>query len=374
VEQVPFGHPAWIEIDLAQFKRNLAAIRAYVGDRKLCLPIKANAYGHGMVAIAKAAMEAKVDYLAVSCLQEGATLREAGLTGPILVMGAIHEEQIEELIRYRLEFTLSSMYKAQLTALQCQEAHLTCRIHVEVDTGMERTGVRPETARALLNFLYGNPCFEVVGVYSHLATADDPESRFAREQIQVFRAFVDQDLHQAGRHPLIHLANSGGVCSYPESLLDMVRPGLLAFGYCPQAAGGPLAAIAPFFSVKAKISYFKVVQKDHGISYGHTYTTREETRIVTVPVGYGDGYRRALSNRANVSIRGQLHPIVGNICMDQFMVDLGHDEAYVGEVVTLIGRDGAQAVTLNELARLCDTIPYEILCGFNDRLPRVYLP
>jgi alanine racemase len=374
VEQVPFGHPAWIEIDLAQFKRNLAAIRNHVGSRKLCLPIKANAYGHGMVPVARAAVEAKVDYLAVSSLQEGATLREAGLTSPILVMGAIHEEQIEDLIRYGLEFTLSSLYKAQLAARKCHDAQLSCRVHVEVDTGMERTGVRPDTARALLNFLYDDPCFEVVGVYSHLATADDPESAFAREQIQVFRTFVANDLLKAGRHPIIHLANSGGVASYPDSHLDMVRPGLLAFGYCPQAASGPLAAIEPFFSVKAKLSYFKVVRKNHGISYGHTYTTREETRIVTVPVGYGDGYRRALSNRASVSIRGKLHPIVGNICMDQFMVELGQDEAYVGEVVTLIGKDGAQTIALNELARLCDTIPYEILCGFNDRLPRVYLP
>ena len=373
MDQVPFGHPAWIEINLAQFKQNIAAIRGRIGPRKLCLPIKANAYGHGLVPIAKAAMEAQVDYLAVSCLQEGALLREAGLEGPILVLGAIHEQQIPELIAYHLEFTLSSLYKAELTAQVCLELQAPCRVHVEVDTGMQRTGVRPATARALLDFLYASKFIEVVGVYSHLATADLPDDPFALEQIQAFRALVETEVLRDGRKPLIHLANSGGVSFYPESLFDMVRPGLLAFGYGPPAAQAIFPRIAPFFAVKARISYFKVVQKDQGISYSHTHTTREATRIVTVPVGYGDGYRRALSNRAEVLIRGRRFPLVGNICMDQFMVDIGQTEAYVGDVVTLIGRDGDGEVPLAELAERCDTIPYEILCGFNDRLPRIYL-
>ena len=374
MEVVPFGHPAWIEINLAQFKQNIFAIRALIGDRKLCLPIKANAYGHGLVPIAKAAVEAQVDYLAVSCLQEGALLREAGIQSPILVLGAIHEEQIPELIRYQLEFTLSSLYKAELTVRTCQELQAPCKVHVEVDTGMQRTGVRPATGGALLDYLYASKFIEVVGVYSHLATADLPGSPFAKAQIEAFRALVATEVLKDGRKPLIHLANSGGVCFYPESHFDMVRPGLLAFGYFPPVAKPRLAGIAPIFAVKAKISYFKVVLKNNGISYSHTHTTQEDTRIVTIPVGYGDGYRRALSNRAGVLIRGRRFPLVGNICMDQFMVDIGHTEAYVGDVVTLIGRDGEAEVTLDEVARLCDTIPYEILCGFNDRLPRLYLP
>ena len=373
MEHIPFGHPAWIEIDLVQFKKNLAIIKAYIGHRKLCLPIKANAYGHGLVPIAKAAVEAQVDYLAVSCLQEGALLREAGIHSPILVMGAIHEEQIEELITHKLEFTLSSLYKAKLAARKCLALHLSCRVHVEVDTGMERTGVRPETAVELLDYLDANACFEVVGIYSHLATADDPGSPFAVEQIRAFTGFVASQAGKRRSTPIAHLANSGGVCHFPESLLDMVRPGLLAFGYFPCKDNPRLRDLAPCFSIKAKVSYFKVVAKGHGISYGHTYTTPRDTRIVTVPVGYGDGLRRALSNRASVLIRGRRYPIVGTICMDQFMVDLGQDEAYVGDEVTLVGRQGDQEASLIEMSNLCQTIPYDILCGFNDRLPRVYL-
>jgi len=373
MEQVPFGHPAWIEIDLAQFQRNLLEIRKLIGPRKLCLPIKANAYGHGLVPIAKAAVAAGVEYLAVSSLQEGALLRQEGLDGPILVMGAVHEEQLEALIRLGLEFTLSSLFKARLAAQKCAELKTTCKVHVEVDTGMQRTGVRPATAVGLLAFLYATPCFEVVGVYSHLATADDPDSAFAREQIATFRRFAQDHVLQGGRAPLLHLANSGGVLFHPEAHLDMVRPGLLAFGYGPSALKTLCPGLAPIFSVRAKISYFKTVAAHQGISYGHTFVTARDTRIVTVPVGYGDGFRRALSNRAQVLIRGRRYPLVGTVCMDQFMVDLGQDEAYVGEVVTLVGRQGDQEVTLEEMARLCDTIPYEILCGFNDRLPRVYL-
>ena len=373
MEPVPYGHPAWIEINLAQFTKNIHIIQQVIGDRKLCLPVKANAYGHGLVPIAKAAVEAGVAYLAVSCLQEGALLRQAGIQSPILVLGAIHEEQIPELIEHQLEFTLSSLYKAELTARQCRTLQRTCKVHVEVDTGMQRTGVRPATAAALLDFLYASPFIEVVGVYSHLATADQPGNAFAQAQIQAFRAFVQREVLRDGRNPLVHLANSGAVCFYPDALLDMVRPGLLAFGYFPGPVTGPLAGVAPFFAVKAKLSYFKVVRQGQGISYSHTHTTARDTRIVTVPVGYGDGYRRALSNRAGVLLRGRRYPIVGNICMDQFMVDIGQDEAFVGEAVTLIGRDGGEEVPLAELAGLCDTIPYEILCGFNDRLPRIYL-
>ena len=372
MEVVPFGHPAWIEINLAQFKQNIAAIRGFIGNRKLCLPVKANAYGHGLVPIAKAAVEAQVDYLAVSCLQEGALLREAGIRCPILVLGAIHEEQLPELIQYQLEFTLSSLYKAELTVRKCLELQVTCKVHVEVDTGMQRTGVRPATAVALLDYLYASKFIEVVGVYSHLATADLPGSAFAKAQIQAFRELVDSAVLGEGRKPIIHLANSGGVCFYPEAHFDMVRPGLLAFGYFPSAAAQFLGKIAPCFAVKAKVSYFKVVGQGNGVSYSHTYTTRADTRIVTLPVGYGDGYRRALSNRAGVLIRGQRYPLVGNVCMDQFMVDIGQHEARVGDVATLIGRDADQEVSLDEIATLCDTIPYEILCGFNDRLPRIY--
>lgn len=332
----------------------------------MCLPIKANAYGHGLVGIAKAAAGEGVDCLGVSCLQEGVTLRRAGVSIPILVLGAIHEDQIDDLIHYELEFTISSKYKADLVARRLKG---TCRVHLEVETGMQRTGVRCETALELIRYLKGLPGFEVVGVYSHLAHSDLPNDPITLRQIASFKQLLS---HPDFRGIRAHLANSGGVAHYPEAYFDMVRPGLMAFGYLPPQAPSSLHGIAPCFSLKSKVSYFKVVGPGQGVSYGHTYVTRKQTRIVTVPIGYGDGYRRALSNRGSVLIRGKRYTISGAICMDQLMVDVGDDEVYVGDEVVLIGKQGQDEIKLTEVAQLCDTIPYEVLCLFNERIPRLY--
>jgi alanine racemase len=360
-------HPTWIEIDLAQFRNNLMALRKQVGRARLCLPVKANAYGHGLVAIGKAAEAFGVDYLGVSCLQEGVALRKAGVTIPILVFGAIHESQIEGLICFQLEFSISSTFKADLVRryLMTREGGVKCRVHLEIDTGMQRTGVRGETAISLVEYVRAMPCFEIVGVYSHFATADRPGDRFANEQIARFKELICLPQFQG---LCAHLANSGGVAHYPESYLDMVRPGLLAYGY---SSSGAVEGIAPCFSLKSRVSYFKVVEAGTGIGYGHTHVTKKRTRIVTVPIGYGDGYRRALSNRGSVLIGGKRFPIVGLICMDQFMVDVGESEVHVGDEVVLIGKQGGEEISVLEIASLCDTIVYELLCLFNERIPRV---
>ncbi len=357
-------HPSWIEIDLSQFRKNISIIQSHIGSRLFCLPIKANAYGHGLCEIGKAAQESGIDYLGVAHLQEGIKLRRAGVTLPILVLGAFHEDQINDLIDYNLEFTISSKYKAELVAAKSDGRK--CRVHLEVDTGMQRTGVRPETARTLLPYVKSLENLEVVGIYSHLATADRPNDPFTLKQIQNFHALV-KDL------PLLrHLANSGGTAHFPEAHLDMVRPSLLTFGYVPVPCPASLQDIKPCFSLKAKVSYFKVVKPGEGISYGHSYVTEKQTRIVTIPVGYGDGYRRCLSNRGSVLIRGKRFPICGTICMDQFMVDVGDQEIFVGDEVVLIGKQGNEEITLKEVAELCDSIPYEILCQLNERIPRIY--
>jgi alanine racemase len=350
-----YPHPAWIEVDLQQLKKNISAIRQRIGKSLFCLPVKANAYGHGLVQVGKTAEEAGIDYLGVAHLQEGIELRQAGIKIPILVLGAIHEDQILDLIEFNLEFTISSKFKADLVA---QKINKKVRVHIEVDTGMHRTGVRSSTAKELYQHLQSYDCFDVVGIYSHLATADQPNDPTALKQIEAFITLLQDPVFNK---PLIrHIANSGATVHYPESHLDMVRPSLLTFGY------------GSCFSLKAKVSYFKVVQAGEGISYGHSYVTPKTTRIVTVPVGYGDGYRWSLSNRGSVLIRGKRFPIVGTVCMDQFMVDVGADEVYVGDEVVLIGKQGSEEITLNEIAKLCDTIPYEVLCLFNDRIPRIY--
>jgi alanine racemase len=360
------SHPAWIEIDLKQFQKNIAAIRKRIGQSLLCYPIKANAYGHGLIPMGKAAEANGVDVIAVSCLNEGAALREAGIITPILVFGAIHEAQIDDLINYNLEFSISSRFKAELVAKRCKTRQ--CRVHIEVDTGMNRTGMRPETAYEVFQEMKRQDCFLIRGIYSHLATADGPGHPFVARQIEAF----EQLRQKIGTEDLLwHLANSGGVIFYPESHFDMVRPGLLSYGLFPD--GSEEDEISPFFSLKARISYFKVVSQGQGISYGHMYHTQEQTRILTVPVGYGDGYCRSLTNRTSVLIRGRRYPAAGRICMDQFMVDIGKQEAYVGDVATLIGRDGTEEISIWDLAKLTESDPREILCRFNERIPRFYI-
>ena len=366
-----YPHPAWIEIDAAQLHKNISHIRRHIGTSLYCLVVKANAYGHGLCGIAHIAEQSGIDCLGVAHLQEGIVLRQAGIKLPILVLGAIHENQIADLIEFDLEFTISSHFKADLVAQQCQKIAKRCRVHIEVDTGMQRTGVRTSTALTLFKHLKSLECFDVVGIYSHFATADTPNDPFALHQLNAFKQLIDDPLFR--QQPLIrHIANSGGTVLFPESHFDMVRPSISTFGHLPEGAPESLCEIAPCFSLKAKVSYFKVVPAGCGISYGHSHVTPQQTRIVTVPIGYGDGYRRSLSNRAHVLIRGRRFPIVGTICMDQFMVDVGNAEVHVGDEIVLIGRQGQEEIPLVEIARLCDTIPYEVLCLFNDRLPRIY--
>lgn len=229
-------HPAWIEIDLVQFKKNIAIVKSAVGDVRLCLPIKANAYGHGLIEIAHAAVAAGVDYLAVAHVQEAVHLRNASITTPIIVLGAIHEDQIDYLLKHDLEFTLSSAYKARFVARWCEQFKRVAHVHLEVDTGMRRTGMRADTARQLYAELQGNSWFHVKGIYSHLATGISSHDETALAQIEEFTTMLAGAPFKNA--PLIrHLANSSATQHLPSSFFDMVRPALLCFGYkAPNAA------------------------------------------------------------------------------------------------------------------------------------------
>ena len=366
-----YPHPSWIEIDTQQLKKNISLIKRWIGKRLYCLPVKANAYGHGLCAIGKIAEEAGIDYLAVAHLQEAIQLRCFGIQLPILVLGAIHEDQVFDLLHFNLEVSISSSFKADLIAKACKTLNKRCKVHVEIDTGMQRTGVRSSSASTLFEHVKSIGCFDIVGIYSHLATADCPNDPFALKQIATFCSLMQDPLFY-NTNLICHLANSAGTLFFPQAHLNMVRPSLLTFGYLPAHYPPEFHEIAPCFSLKARVSYFKVVFPGEGISYGHSYITKKQTRIVTIPVGYGDGYRRCLSNRGSVLIRGKRFPIVGNICMDQFMVDVGNEEIHVGDEVVLIGRQMDSSICLTEIAQLCETIPYEILCLFNERIPRIY--
>ncbi len=358
----------WIEVDLAQFKCNLKTIRKKIGSALYCLPVKANAYGHGICEIGKAAQEACVDYLAVSSLSEGIQLRKSGIHLPILVLGAFQEEHILEFIDHDLEFSISSLFKAELVHRLLEPLGKKASIHLEIETGMNRTGARAPTARMIYAYMEKSPYFEVKGIYSHLANSDVQNAPSNQKQQQFFLDAIQS----YPKNLIFHLANSGALLHFPKSYHQMVRPGLLSFGLYTKPLEEAFKNLKSCFSLKSRVSYFKVVQKDQGISYGHTHKTSKATRIATIPIGYGDGYRRSLSNTGEVLIRGQRFPIIGTICMDQLMVDIGDNEAYVGDEVVLIGAQGNQVITLHELAEKMETIPYEVLTGFNERVPRFY--
>lgn len=368
-------HPTNIRVSIVQLRNNIIAIKKHIKSHvKICLPVKANAYGHGLIGVAQHTYDL-VDYFAVSCLDEGYLLRKNSITKPILVFGAFDEDQIIDLILNNLEITISSLYKAQLVSIFAEKLGKKCKIHIKIDTGMRRVGLRPESLDALINFVKTSQFIELVGVYSHFASSDDIATDFTLEQINVFDGVVKK-LKLEYPNLIVHLANSGGVCYYPTSHYDMVRPGLLSYGYFPSVIveHGVLSEIKPCFELITKVVYFKTVFKDNGISYNHTYMTSSQTRIATIPIGYGDGYRRALSNKAVVLIRGNYYPVVGSICMDLSMIDLGcNGESYVGDEVVLIGRQEDLEIKLSDLASLMETIVYEVLVGFNERIPRIYI-
>ena len=368
-------HPTVLEIDIKQFIENLTLIRSQIGTAKFCLPVKANAYGHGLCGISKIA-EPYVDYLAVACLDEGEELRNAGIKLPILVFGAFDEEQISGLITNQLVITISSHYKAQLLVDYCRQNLITAQVQIKLDTGMNRVGVRQDSAGALIDYVLNSNVLELVGVYSHFASSEELDSATTYKQLADFMLIVNY-VKKCNPQIICHIANSGSLCNYPESYLDMVRPGILSYGYFPsvdsQYSNSILGKIKPCLSLKSRVSYFKVVMENSGISYNHLYITNEQTRIVTVPIGYGDGYRRCLSNIAPVLIGGKRYKIAGAVCMDMFMVDIGASgEAYVGDEVVLIGRQLGEEILLQQIASLCNTISYEVLCGFNERIPRIY--
>lgn len=362
IETLP--HPAWIELNLDQFRKNIQAIRKRIGSSLFCLPVKGNAYGHGLIPVAKAAVDAKVDLLAVSYMQDGILLREAGINIPILVFGAVYEEQVPYYIQYDLEVSVGSKFKAEMVDRASEKVGKRCKVHLEVDTGMKRFGVRPENVSDLYECAKSKKYLEIKGVYSHFATSEIPDDPNTMKQIKTFKEIRKK----IGGDYLWHIANSGGVLNYPDSHMDMVRCGFLSYGYFPDGRSDP--EIKPFLTLKAKVAYFKVVFPNEGIGYGHKYKPKDMSRVVTIPLGYGDGYKRALSNQGSILIRGKRYPIAGVICMDQFMADIGKGEAYVGDEAVIIGKQGEEEISVFEIARLSGSIPYEVLTILNSRLPR----
>ena len=361
----------WAEVNLARLKQNFQAIRQKVAPAKFMLILKANAYGHGLVEVARH-LAPEADYIGVAVLEEGILLREMGIRAPILVMGGIWSNQIPQYLQNNLALTASSIERLEQIEAAARSLGVKAKVHLKVDTGMERIGVHYYSAHTLQEAALECQHVEIEGIYSHFANADAADLTHACLQLERFNEVLRFYEKYSLPMPLRHMANSAAVLQLPESYFDMVRPGILMYGVYPSPECQRTIAVKPALAWKSRVVYFKVVKPGHPVSYGSTWQSDHPVRLVTVPVGYGDGYFRSMSNKAQVIIRGIKYPQVGRICMDQMMINLELGTAYNGDEVTLIGEADGEKISVEDLAEWAGTIPYEILTNINTRVPRVY--
>ncbi len=365
--------PTLVEVDLPRITENYHAIQRHVGEAEVMAILKANAYGHGLVEIARHMEKLDAAYLGVAYLEEGILLREMGITTPILVLGGIMGSQVPLFLEHDLTLTASSVDKLTQIEETSRKMGLRAKVHLKIDTGMERIGVHYYSATGLLEASLNLQHCDIEGIFSHFANADAADLTFANLQLERFQEVLHFYESRGLPAPMRHMANSGALLQMPESVMDMVRPGILLYGVYPSSETARTIAVRPALSWKTRVVYFKVVQPGHPVSYGSTWQSDHMIRVVTLPVGYGDGYFRSLSNQAEVIIRGKKYPVIGRVCMDQTMVNVEWETAYNGDEVILLGESDQLAITCDDLAQWAGTIPYEVLTNINTRVPRVYV-
>ncbi len=362
------------EVDLSAIRYNISQVARRVGSRvRIMGVVKANAYGHGLVPVMQAVVEAGASYLGVAIVEEGIELRRH-TNVPILVFSAPVDDSLEAMVRFDLEASISSIESAHALNSVAKSAGKKAKVQIKIDTGMGRLGFFPNVAldaiRAISNLEY----LSIAGVYSHFATSDEANKEFAYRQLYDFRDIVSAIRDAGIPVPLFHMANSGAILDLTESYFDMVRPGIMTYGYYPSTETSESVDIRPALSLKSSLVHIKTFQPGKSVSYGRKYFTKGNSRIGIIPIGYGDGYTRLLTGKTSVLIKGRKYPVVGTITMDHIMVDLGSEfEIQPGDEVTLIGISGDSAITAWDLAANLGTIPYEILCMINNRVPRIYI-
>ncbi|MCG6920148.1 MAG: alanine racemase [Acidobacteria bacterium] len=363
--------PTYAVVSRSRLRDNLAAVKALVAPARVMVILKANAYGHGLEAVARC-LASQADAFGVALVEEGITLRQLGIENPILVMGGVWTRQIPLFLEHGLTFTAPSLARLRDIEEAAAARNATARVHLKIDTGMERIGVHHYHAEGLLEAAARSAHVEVDGIYSHLSNADADDLADARHQLERFEETLRFYERRSLPRPQRHIANSAALLRMPESHLDLVRAGILTYGVYPFPGAPRAVEVKPALAWKSRVVFFKVVEPGSPVSYGGTWSSDHRVRVVTVPVGYGDGYFRSMSNRAEVILRGRRYPQVGRICMDQVMVNIEWGTGYNGDEVVLIGEQGEARVTVEELAEWAGTIPYEILTAINDRVPRLY--
>lgn len=366
--------PTIAEINLNAIRNNVWRICERVHPAEVMAVVKADGYGHGAIAVAQTALSAGASQLGVALLEEGLELRRAQITAPVLVFGGFFEKQIDSFIANALQFTLYNFRLAEIVSRRAQALGRTAQAHVKIDTGMGRVGLQPNEATETILAMARLTNLELVGLCTHFANSDSHDKSYANQQIQQFKSIIQQLTNYDLRFKYLHAANSGAVLDLPQSYFNLVRPGVMLYGYYPSAETSESIPLEPAMSLKTQILHVKRVPAGTCISYNSTFQTRQATTIATLPLGYADGISRRLSNNLEVLVHGRRCPLVGRVCMDQIMIDLGDmPDVQAGEEAVLLGKQGDEEISIYEWCRRLETIPYEVTCGISQRVARVYV-
>lgn len=358
---------------MGNLRENIRAIRAQVGQEvSVCLAVKADAYGHGAIEVAQVAIEEGVECLGVATLSEAVELRAAGIQSDLILLSLCIPEEIEDIVAYKVFPVVASAEMIEIFGQEGKRQGKQVTCHLKIDTGMGRIGCTPEEAVPLAEKIKNHGFLKLGGVCTHFPGSDLADTAFTLKQINIFNNIIDQ-IQAGGIDPgLIHAANSGAIINIKESYFNMVRPGISVYGYYPSKEIPNIIPLKPVMEFRTKVVFLKKVPKGTPLSYGMTYTTNEETWIATLPVGYGDGYNRLLSNRGKVAIRNRLYPVVGRVCMDQCLVNLGsRTDVNLYDDAVLFGPE-PPALDADALADMIGTISYEVTCFVAKRVPRIY--
>ena len=365
--------PTWAEIDLDAVRYNLGCIRGVLDEGvDIMAVVKANAYGHGVERVSKVLVDGGVNYLGVATIDEALTIRRSGLNVPILVLGSVLVEEAKAAIENNITLTLCNPALLNTLSNLIDGKNIVPKVHIKIDTGMGRLGVWHEDALEFIKEVKARGNIEIEGVYTHFSSAGR-DALVTKMQINDFEKVIGA-MKAIGIDPRYkHAANSIAVVDWKKSHLNLVRPGILFYGVYPKKSFARSFKLKPVMSLKTRIVHLKDAPPGRAISYGRTYITQKETKIATIPIGYADGYGRILSNKAKALVRGRFVRIAGIVTMDQTLLDVGHIKGVcIGDEVVLIGQQGRSEVSIERLAKLAGTIPYEILSAITDRVPRIY--
>ena len=366
---------AWVEIDLDRLKENFRKVKGWVGpDKRILVAVKADAYGHSSVAVSKALAAEGVSTLGVASLEEAIEIKRGGAEVPVLILSPSSFTEVPEIVTEGFTSTVSNIEYARKLSVVARALNKKMKVHVEVDTGMGRTGVNYSGAADFIRQVRELDSIQVEGIFTHFANAEESDKTFALEQLKRFTQVLEDLKARSLEVPLVHSANSASLLDIRESHFNMVRPGLVIYGMYPSQWVKRQIDVEPVMTFKARVAHLNSIPRGETVSYGRTYTASKDCTVAVVSVGYGDGYSRALSNKGEVLIRGKRFSIVGMVCMDLTMVDVtGHPEIRVGDEVILMGKSGEEEISADELARLSGTISYDVTCSVGPRVPRVFI-